>query len=154
MTAQASDKLRNDNPRVDLSDLRCYGLTRSPPAESNAWDGVLGDVFDFPRPPRQQPTGNYCTACYRGYIASYVLNADGRLTLAGYEYMALDRSDDGKASLRFDEDPVNEPIAGDFWLILRPHFYTDPTTFVPFRDGRITEDRSQWVTLPVPESAT
>jgi hypothetical protein len=153
MTAQASDNLRNDNPRVDFDTLRCYGLTRSAPTETSKWSGVLGGVFDFPRPPRQRPD-TYCTACYRGYIASYVLNPDGALTLAAYEYTTLDVSVGGTASLRIDEDPVSEPITGDFWLILRPHFFTDPTTFVPFRNGRVIEDRSQWVTLPNTEAPT
>lgn len=153
MTAQASDKLRNDNPRVDFGDLHCYGLIRSHPKDAHPWDGVLGDIFDYPRPPRQQ-ADSYCTGLYRGYIASHVLNNDGTLTLAAYEYMGFDQTEEGNTSLRFDEDPVDQPIAGDFWLILRPHFYTDPTTFVPFRDGHIVEDRSQWITLSVSDEAT
>ena len=153
MTAQAADKLLNNHPRVDFGDLRLYGLIRSSPTESNRWSGVLGEVFDYPRLPRDQKDG-YSTACYRGYVASHRLNPDGTLTLVGYEYTHLEPTTiDGKesVSIQTEEDAVNESVTGDFWMILRPHFYSDPSTFVPFRDGHIIEDRSQWIVSPHPE---
>lgn len=154
MTAQVADKLLNKHPHVDFDDLRLYGLIRSTPTESKCWSGVLDELFDYPRPPREQKDG-YCTACYRGYIASHRLNPDGTLTLIGYEYMHPEHAIiDGKesASIQVEEDAVNESVTGDFWMILRPHFYSDPSTFVPFRDGHIIEDRSQWIVSPQPES--
>ena len=154
MTAQAADKFQNNHPRVDFGDLRLYGLIRTPPSESNRWSGVLGDAFDYPRLPREQTDG-YSTACYRGYIASHRLNPDGTLTLIGYEYMRLEPTTldgQGSVSIQIDEDLVNESVTGDYWMILRPDFYSDTSTFVPFRDGHIIEDRSQWIVSPQTES--
>lgn len=140
MTAQWADNLTNKHPCVSFGDFRCYGLTRRKPAECLGWDGVLGDLFDFPRPPIP-PMRGCCTGCYRGYIANLVLNADGTLALASFDYF---RPTDANP-IHFDNDPVGEKITGEFWLMLRPDFYTDPTIFVPFRDGQIIADQSQWV---------
>ena len=150
MTAQVADKLPNAHSRIDFGELRMYGLIRQDPSEENCWSGVLGDVFDHARPPRKQ-TGTYCTACYRGYVASHLLNADGTLTLLGYEYMhPEDAAVQGKVATPIDveKDPVNERVPGDFWMVLRLRFSDGPTTFVPFRDGHIIEDRRQWIVVP------
>lgn len=154
MTAQVADKLQNNHHCVHFGDLRLYGLIRTSPTESNRWSGVLGDVFDYPQLPRKQTDG-YSTACYRGYVASHRLNPDGTLTLICYEYMRMKPTTiEGKesVSIEIDEEPVNALVTGDFWMILRPHFYSDPSTFVPFRDGHIVEDRSQWLVSPPSES--
>jgi hypothetical protein len=147
MTAQTPDKLQNDHPRVDFGDLRLYGLIRSDPSSAHCWSGVLGEPFDYPRTPAPRD-GGYSTACYRGYVASHVLNADGTLTLSHFEYTVFEPAViDGanSVSIRMEEDVVNQSVTGDFWMVLRPNFYTDPTTFVPFRKGRIVEDKSQWI---------
>ena len=103
--------------------------------------------FDFPQAPKAG-IGSTSTACYRGYVASFTLNADGTLTLAHFEYTTFEPAVvDGKDSVSINviEDAVGQNVEGDFWMVLRPHFYTDPTTFVPFRDGRIVEDQSEWI---------
>jgi hypothetical protein len=150
MTAQTADKLQNNHPRVHFGELRLYGLIRCQPTESHRWSGVLGRVFDYPRPPRQQTNG-YSTACYRGYVARHELNFDGTLMLTCYEYTTMVPAIvAGKQSVAIDveEDLVNQIICGDFWMIMRPDFYSDPTTFVPFHDGHIVEDRQLWIVLP------
>ena len=149
MTAQGSDLFENNHPRVDLGDDRLYGLIRGEPSADRSWSGVLGEVFDFPTPP--SPRGGYNTACYRGYIASFVLNPDGTLTLVHYEYLTHKPAVvDGKDSVHLDieRDSVGKTISGDFWMVMRPHFYSDPTTFVPFRDGHVVEDQSEWKIFP------
>lgn len=150
MTAQSADKLLNNHPRIDFGDLRPYGLIRSSPAKLHRWSSVLGEAFDYPRPPRKREDA-CSTACYRGYVASHRLNRDGTLTLIGYEYthtefVVLDGNK--TMSIEVEEDPVNDSVTGDFWMILRPSFYAGPSTFVPFRDGHIIEDRSQWLVIP------
>lgn len=143
MTAQWADKLKCEHPGISFDDLYCYGVTRKNPFECAGWDGVIGDLFDYPRKPIER-TGGLCTACYRGYIASLVLNEDGTLTLAKFEYFTPTDSN----PLNFEQDIVNKILTGDFWLILRRNFETGPTCFIPFRNGRIIPDRSQWVTKP------
>ena len=149
MTAQTADKLRNNHPRVDFADLSLFGLTRSDPACANRWSGVLGDVFDYPCPPRGQ-IESHSTSCVRGYVASHVLNGDGTLSLSHYEYMVYRfETIDGRDSLSIDieEDRIDQCVRGDFWMIMRLEFYSDPTTYVPFRNGQIVEDQSQWQVL-------
>lgn len=150
MTAQAADTLLNNHPRVDFGELRLYGLIRSSPIESHRWLGVHGETFDYPRLPCKH-ADTVSTGNYRGYVASLRLNPDGSLTLVGYQYHHTKGATvDGKAtlSIEIEEDLVNELVAGAFWMILMPDFYSKPATFVPFRDGHIVEDRSQWIVDP------
>ena len=150
MTAQRADTLLNNHPRVDFGELLLYGLMRSSPIESHRWLGVHGETFDYPRLPRKHADA-VSTANYRGYVASLRLNPDGSLTLVGYQYEHMKGATvNGKASLsiEIEEDLVNELVTGDFWMILLPDFYSKPATFVPFCDGHIVEDRSQWIVDP------
>ena len=41
-------------------------------------------------------------------------------------------------------EPVNEKLSGDFWLVFKHNFF-GPRTYVPFKDGKIVEDESEWV---------
>ena len=156
MTLKAFHKLLNEHPHVDFCDLGIYGLIREGPYEFLRWSGQLLAEFDYPRLPRKN-NDRYFTVSYLGYVeyrdylASHRLNRDGTLTLIGYEYVHLESAIvDGKdsVSIQIEQDLVNEPVSGDFEMILQPYFDSDLLTFVPFRDGHIIEDRSRWFVSP------
>lgn len=148
MTAQTPDKLCNDHPRVDFGDLRLYGLTLHQPIPTEPWlVAFRPPPFDYPQRPKQG-IGVQSTACYRGYVAFFVLNGDGTLTLSRFEYETWEPIVlDGKESFAIDviEDPVGRAITGDFWMVLRPQYFVGPTTYVPFSEGTIAEAQSEWV---------
>jgi hypothetical protein len=133
MTAQMPDKLVNRHPRVRLDGLHLYGVVRGDIQTHNGWGS--GNAFTSrPTPPSRSVV---CTALWRGYVATFVLEEDGRLRLTAFEHM-----------VSFDEwetQPVDELLEGDFWLVMQPHFFAD-RTFIPFRDGHIVEDRAAWFT--------
>ena len=132
MTTQSPEKLINDCPDIDFGQLKLYGI-------------VTGDVVDpyqngkYPLENPPDPPGDQKTfsALWRGYIAHYRLDHDGRLTLESYTYP------NSHSLGRKNRTVVNERLLGDFWLVMRRAFKS-PSTYVPFRDGLIITDRSQW----------
>lgn len=55
------------------------------------------------------------------------------LVLDRFEYPYQDRAD----------KPVGEPLTGDFWMLFREGYF-GYRIYVPFLQGRIVTDRSQW----------
>lgn len=47
-------------------------------------------------------------------------------------------------SYRYIVQPVDVILEGDFWLVLK-HGMEHPRTYVPFKNGRIDERRSNWL---------
>ena len=43
---------------------------------------------------------------------------------------------------------VNERLTGDFFLVMKESFFSRERTYVPFRAGRIVEDRAEWLSEP------
>jgi hypothetical protein len=78
-----------------------------------------------------------CTALWRGYVATFVLQPDGRLRLTAFEYMLGLR--------KWQKQEVDELLDGDFWVVMKPEFFGQ-RTYIPFRDGVVVEDREQWFT--------
>ena len=76
------------------------------------------------------------TGLYRGYVATFCLGRDGQLVLQSYSY-PTDLN-------RFDIQPVNELLTGDFWIVLQRHFHDNWCRLIPFRDGCVITDRQQW----------
>jgi hypothetical protein len=138
MTHQFPEQLVSHHPDVDFTDLRLYGLFRGAPDARES--------FDYPTPPTPNPDC-HCTALYRGYVAELVLDAEGYLTVVGFRYLRDPEFDDDGNAIPDQEfwrvEPVSDRLDGDFWLEFRPHFLGDQT-LVPFRDGRLVWDRSQW----------
>lgn len=134
MTAQFPDKLVNKHPRVKLAGRRLYGVIRGDPRTSrNGW----GDGPAFVTPPARPDAAIRCSALWRGYVATFVLEPDGRLRLSTFEYML--------SIHEWQKQEVDELIDGDFWVVMKPAFF-GPRTYIPFRDGVVVEDQEAWFT--------
>jgi len=128
MTMQAPEVLEREVGAPDLPDLKLFGIQ-------------VGDI-DEPRASRSYPFAHkgdpskitMCTALWRGYVSAYRLNSDGRLTLVRFEF---------PFTPEIAPDHVEEQLVGDFWLDLRAWFMGDGIR-VPFRDGRLVADQTQW----------
>jgi hypothetical protein len=132
MTAQAPDALINNHPRVKLRGLHLYRIIRGDTRANHGW----GERYIFtktPQPPKDVPR---CSALWRGYIARFRLDEEGRLELVSYRYpLSLTKS---------TTESVGELLTGDFWLVLKHNFF-GPRTYVPFKDGKLVEGESAWV---------
>jgi hypothetical protein len=118
---------------VKLDGLHLYGVTRGDVRSSpNGW----GEDAFIAVPIRPAPEV-ICTALWRGWIAHFVLQEDGCLRLMCFRHMV----EIGE----WQEQPVDELIAGDFWVVMKPDF-DGLRTYIPFRRGRVVEDRSEWFT--------
>ena len=134
MTAQYPEKLVNEHPRVKLDRLYLYHVIRGDLNSSNyGW----GDGTAFSTQPNVPSNAMRCSALWRGYVATFVLQSDGRLRLTAFEFML--------SLSKWKKQNVDEVIKGDFWLVMKPAFFA-PRTYVPFRDGVIVEDRVTWFT--------
>ena len=122
MTAQRSDILINDS-EVDLGWLAPYFVRRSDRSDA------------FPVRVALPESNLTCSSLWRGYVATMRLHADGRLELEKYEFpLAAEGTPPQICHTYFN---------GDFSVILRPFFY-GPNTRIPFRDGRIARNPSEW----------
>lgn len=74
------------------------------------------------------------SACWRGYVAHFELDAAGSLTLC--KYVALDKI----------EQPVGEQLTGDFWIELegRGPLREVGRIRIPFASGRVIQDIRNW----------
>lgn len=138
MTHQFPEQLTSHHPYVDFSDLALYGLFRGDPDSR--------EPFVFPTPPTPNSDVVF-TALYRGYVAEFVLDSDGHLTVVAFRYLRELEFDEAGNALPDQEfwrtEPTSDRIDGDFWLEFRPDFMGDQT-FAPFRNGRLVCDRSEW----------
>ncbi|WP_146459384.1 hypothetical protein [Rubripirellula tenax] len=115
---------------------------RQTPIAAHPFDvAELTDTFDYPTPPTA-PAIRRLTSLGRGYIAHHILNADGTLTVTHFEIP------DSTTSSRVIVERVDEPVTGDFWLVMRSGFFDDKTTYIPFRTGKLVENQSKWVIFP------
>ena len=117
MTAQDPEKLVSDSD-VDLTWLRPYDVSES----------------SYPVQPELPVNPRFCSANWNGYIANLRLHEDYRLELEHFEFPFAD-----------DAGPqiCNAFFRGDFSITFRP-FFAGPRTTIPFRDGRIVQNREQW----------
>jgi hypothetical protein len=118
VTDQVPERILNEHPRLDFTNYSLYFVngTELPVAPKNAGEAMR------------------CTALWRGYVATFRLTGDGRLVLTHYEYPYSDIP---------GHDVENGLLTGDFSLVFRQTFW-GPSVAVPFRDGYVVEDRSQW----------
>ncbi len=129
MTAQLADRLINTCPDLDLPGYQLFGVfTGTPNSEHEKLKPYRFEAKATPDP------RIVSTAVGRGYISLYRLNSSGRLTLNGFAYLPHK----GRAP-----DLVHEELIGDFWMLFRVSFFGDGV-FVPFRNGVLVKDRSQW----------
>jgi len=133
MTAQVPDRLVNDHPRVKFRRLHLYGIIQGDVRSNHGW----GERYRFAKPPDPPKDRRTCTALWRGYVATFRLDAHGELELVSYRYPL--------ASSKSTTQAVHEKLSGDFWLVLKRNFF-GPRTYVPFKDGKIIEDASTWFT--------
>ncbi len=110
----------NEHPRVDVSPLKLYFVSAELPVE--------------PSPPVDALR---CTALWRGYIGTWRLNADGTLNLLKYTFPHFD---DEESTI---QEFAPKAVRGDFELTFRPFFH-GPSTDIPFVDGRVIEDKTNW----------
>jgi hypothetical protein len=132
MTMQAPEVLESEAGAPDFPNLKLVGIQ-------------IGDIDDprssknYPFAHKGQPSKTtMCTALWRGYVSAYRLRADGRLTLVRFEY---------PFTPEIAPDDVEEVLVGDFWLDLRESLLGDGIR-VPFRDGRLVIDQTQWRPFP------
>ncbi|MHC5537641.1 hypothetical protein ACYOEI_05355 [Singulisphaera rosea] len=134
MTVQISDKLMNLYSRVNTDGLRLYGVIRGDPRDpSDGW----GDGPAFAAKPTPPNESVLCTGLWRRYVATFVLERDGRLKLATFEYLISVRE--------WQREEIDELLEGDFWMVMRPHFNAD-RIYIPFRESVVIEDRDRWLT--------
>ncbi|MCA9074800.1 MAG: hypothetical protein KDA93_07195 [Planctomycetaceae bacterium] len=130
MTEQISDRLDNRHPRVKFGDLDPTRVARSNPQRLLS----LHLDYRFQTKPVPHPLGTWC---YRGYVAEFELTPEGTLVLKSYSYPTSLGMRNTKRTA------VNEPLVGNFWLVMNSHFY-GPEVYVPFREGKIVENESEW----------
>lgn len=129
MTAQLPDRLINNHPRIALKDLQLYGvICGDPRASESGW----GDGPAFAQPARPINTA-VTSGLWRGYVATFVLQPDGRLKLDSFDVKSAQRL------------VINELIDGDFWLVMKPWFH-GLRTYIPFKAGYIVEEQVEWFT--------
>jgi hypothetical protein len=137
MTAQMPDQLINKHPRVNLRGLNLYGVIRGDVRSNSGW----GKPYEFSRTPHARKDTPRCSANWRGYVAVFQLHAAGYLELVYYRYpLSLGKS---------KTETVCEKLSGDFWLVFKRNFF-GPRTYIPFRNGRIVEEQTEWITEPPP----
>lgn len=134
VTAQAPDELHNTHPDVDFGSLKLYGVVTGDITANHGW----GHPYPFTTPPTPPEDQRTFSALWRGYIATFQLSPDGKLTLVSYTYP-------NSPSLgRNNTEAINELLVGDFWLVMKPAFKA-PRTYVPFHNGVIVSDTAKWV---------
>lgn len=133
MTAQSPDKLDNAYPDIDFGPLKLYRVVTGDIQSNSGW----GEPYPFSSPPTLPGDQRSFSSLWRGYVSHFRLSADGTLTLLSYTYP-------NSPSLgRNNRQTVNETLVGAFWLVMKPAFRA-PRTYVPFHDGIIVLDRSEW----------
>ncbi|MDN3523083.1 hypothetical protein [Halomonas ramblicola] len=127
MTAQIPEKLINNKGGVEFGAYKLFSIFIGEPS---GYKNRKAYPFKQKGKPQERA---FCTACWRGYVSVYELKASGELYLVKFEYPFSSRK----------PDAANEVLEGDFWIELRAEFFGD-TMFVPFRNGKIVNDRSKW----------
>jgi hypothetical protein len=152
MTAQISHILVNKHPRVKFDGLRVYAVIRG---DFRASQAGWGDGFAYTSQPIRQDDAAICSALWHGFVSEFLLEESGQLWLVAFHHSVTnghDPPDTGDADanrmlsfLSWRKQQVNEGLTGDFWLVVKPDFYGE-RTYIPFRDGCIVEERSEWFT--------
>lgn len=124
MTTQASDQLCNYFAGIDFSDLNLRKVFTGKPGFFN------NNGYPF-RVKAKKAEGYLSSACWRGYIAYYDLNANRSITLVKY------------VNLANETQIVNEVLVGDFWLEMDSPV-CHGSLYIPFNQGRINTDRKAW----------
>jgi hypothetical protein len=113
------------------------------------YDIIRGDIpldsdsrerYEFLHEPQFEPSMGRATNLIRGYVATFRLEPDGRMLLEEFRFP-------NASFRRWRQQQVGERLTGDFWLVLKPGFYGQ-SVFVPFRDGRVVEEKRSWVIQP------
>jgi hypothetical protein len=131
MTTQIPDRLVNRFSAIELGELELYGVLQG---ELFPYDGsgVRYAWKNKPVIPEKRSA-----SLIRGYVSTIVLHEDARLELTRFDYPFSEP--------RTSTD-ISEFLEGNGWLRMSPHDAW-PRVSIPFRDGRIVGDESQWVLL-------
>jgi hypothetical protein len=138
MTIQFSDRLSNECEEVDLWDFGLYGVRVGDITTNHGW----GEPYPLQALPTDEKR-KVMTCNWRGYICAYRLRFDGELILERFEYPAI-------LPEVIEPDLVEEKLTGDFWLVMKEQF-SGLRTYIPFKDGHIVTDKSQWIVEERPE---
>ena len=134
MTAQSPEQLENAHPEIDFGKLYLYRVITGDITANHGW----GDPYPFQNQPQLPGDQKPFSALWRGYVGSFHLGADGKLTLKKYTYP------NSPTRGKHLQQTVNEELVGDFWLVMKLGFRA-PRTYVPFQDGVIVTNRDEWV---------
>jgi hypothetical protein len=111
------------------------------------YDIIRGDIhsdsperYEFLHKPYFEPSMGRATNLIRGYVAAFRLEPDGGILLEEFRFP-------NSSFRRWRQQYVGERLSGDFWLVLKPDFYGQ-RVYVPFRDGRVVEEKRSWVIQP------
>jgi Bacterial RNA polymerase, alpha chain C terminal domain len=133
VSAQISDVLINEHPRLRLDGLDLYAVIRGDIHLRSGW----GDRYEFLHKPDPSLTTGRATNLIRGYVAKFRLEPGGGLVLEEYQFP-------NGSFRRWGRQPVAERLTGDFWIVLKPTFFGQ-RVYVPFYDGRIVEEKGAWI---------
>lgn len=132
MTVQISEEFECKDSNVDFESLRLYAIVTG----DIHWNGGWGEEYPFKQPPFPADDRTTNSACWRGYIARFRLHGSGELEFVCYRTFSESKG----IQWRF----VGEILTGDFYLLMKPTFNA-LRVYVPFRNGRIVADKSEWI---------
>ena len=129
MTAQLSNRLINNNKEVALDGLSLYGVIV----------GNIKNISEVTRYPFKSKATKEkfccCTVCWNGYISQYTLTPDKELILTGFDYPLSENA---------EPDEAYEKLSGNFWLDMRPDFFSGGF-YIPFKDGKLVTNKRHWI---------
>jgi hypothetical protein len=128
MTHQLAERIIIDPGASLLPEMLLFGVLVGNIDDPKSWSG-----YAFATKGDSRKLTSF-TGLWRGWVSTYRLTTEGTLILEQLEYPFTD----GAAP-----DQVSETVNGDFWLDFRESFF-GAATRVPFIDGHIQCDRSQW----------
>ena len=134
MTAQDPDKLLNECPTLDVEGLYLFGIIRGDIDTNHGW----GEPYVFESTPKAKDEQYWCSSLWRGHVASYRIEANGRVTLLRYDYPYHYHLPEEERT-----EDLSEELSGDFWLVFKDCFF-GPRVYLPACDGRVVADRSRW----------
>ncbi len=141
MTAQASEKLINNCPGLNVDGFHLFSLHEDDSGRPSDKRVKLPPCILDPND-RVSSTG-----CYRGFIATIEISCEAKLILRTYEWYRM-KLDDPESKVQI----IDETLSGNFWLKMKPSFFHSKSLYIPVNNGHVEIDSGKWLReLPVKE---